>query len=312
MACRSASVERVADKTVSARDQIEKLQKMIASQNDQHTNAFQNLIGNYYKSAKITDAKIIGQSSDVKTEYASEFSIDKMANVVIKVLEAAAAVKNPDVQNPATSPEALKAYTNVVNSVAEAAKSKSSSAANLAFSATRIVPGIIAFLYAASVNLQDEETFGSETITTTAIYYQIVESINDLNSQAAFDVATIQYYSIVAMKKLQALQIQSLAKKEMTLQEWKDLNASYSQIIKEMQEELRAMSMDKSPVLGASSVTKSIEEQKAKLLDQVGVNEIDTILNDSISQLQSMGPEFADVASHAHKLKNKRYFTFIE
>ncbi|MEX9253755.1 hypothetical protein [Pseudenterobacter timonensis] len=312
MACRSASVERVADKTVSARDQIEKLQKMIASQNDQHTNAFQSLIGNYCRSAKITDARIIGQSSDVKTEYASEFSIDKMANVVVKVLEAAAAVKNPNVENPATSPEALKAYTNVVNSVAEAAKSKSSSAANLAFSATRLVPGIIAFLYAASVNLKDEETFGSETVTTTAIYYQIVESIDDLTSQAAFDIAIIQYYSIVAMKKLQALLVESLARKEISLIEWKEQNANYSQIIKEMQEQLSARSKDKAIVLGSSSVVRSIEKQKAKLLDQVGVNEIDEILDNSISQLQSMGPEFADAASHAQKLKKEDYFTSIE
>lgn len=68
------------------------------------------------------------------------------------------------------SPEAIDAYTDVVNAVAEAAKSSSTAAASLAFSMNRLAPGTIAFLFASSINIQDDETFGKEAVTTTAIY----------------------------------------------------------------------------------------------------------------------------------------------
>ena len=56
----------------------------------------------------------------------------------------------------------LLQLTLMFNTVAEAAKSSSTSAASLSFSMNRLSTGMYAFLYACSVNIKDEDTFGSE------------------------------------------------------------------------------------------------------------------------------------------------------
>ena len=81
------------------------------------------------------------------------------AAVVISALKVAMLATDPTVLNAATSPAAIAAYTDVVNTVAEAAKSSSTSSASMSFSMNRLSPGMYAFLYASSVNIKDEDTY---------------------------------------------------------------------------------------------------------------------------------------------------------
>src|SRR5690606_28304324 len=117
------------------------------------------------------------------------FSLDKIAKVVNQSLRTISTVKNAKVPDPAFSEDAIQSYTDMVNTVAEAAKSSSSAASSLTFSMNRLSPGLFAFLSAMSVSLKEEETFGKESVTSTVIFYKVIESIDDLKSETEFSEA---------------------------------------------------------------------------------------------------------------------------
>lgn len=238
MACTSGSVQTVADKTVAAKQQIDKLQTMLQKQETANKEKFYTEINSHLADARITDAKELSYNSDIKTEYTSEFSLDKIAAVVTSALKAAVAATDPTVPNAATSPAAIAAYTDVVNTVAEAAKSSSTSAASLSFSMNRLSPGMYAFLYASSVNIKDEDTFGSEAVTSTAIYYRMMQSIDDVKNQAKFGEAIIDANNLLKMKTLQAALTDDLALGSIDIDEWTKKDAAYSAAINTIQKRL--------------------------------------------------------------------------
>lgn len=238
MTCTSGSVQTVADKTTAAKDQIDKLIQMLKDGDSKNKAYFMDQITNHLQSAGIKDARQITYSSDIKTEYTTEFSLDKIANVVTSALKAAAAAQDPKCKSPAMSPEAIAAYTDVVNTVAQAAKSSSTSSSSLAFSMTRLSPGLFSFLYATSVNIKDEDTFGSEGVTSTSIYYYFAESIDDVKNQAAFDNSLIDAKNLKNMKELQASLTDQLANGLIDIDTWTKLDDKYDAAVNKIQERL--------------------------------------------------------------------------
>ena len=244
MACTSGSVQTVADKTVAAAQQIAKLQAMIQAQEADNKSKFFADITTHLTDAKVTDAREIGYSSDIKTEYTSEFSLDKIAAVVTSALKAVVTATDPTVPKPALSPDAIAAYTDVVNTVAEAAKSSSTSAASLSFSMNRLSPGMFAFLYASSVNIHDEDTFGTEGVTTTAIYYRFMQSIDDVKNQTVFGKTIIDAKNLLNMKTLQAALTDALANNTIDIDTWTKKDIAYSAAVNTIQARLDADSFD--------------------------------------------------------------------
>jgi hypothetical protein len=240
MTCRSGSVQTAADKTVAAGAQIDKLQKMIEAQDGANKAKFLGDISSHLAAAKVADAREISYSSDIKTEYTSEFSLDKIAAVITSALKALAAAKDPTVVAPALSPEAIAAYTDVVNTVAEAAKSTSTASASLSFSMNRLSPGLFAFLSASSVNISDEDTFGTEAVTTTAIYYRFMQSIDDVKNQAAFGAAILDAKSYLNMKTLQAALVDELANGKITIDVWQTKDNAYLGAVEKLRLRLEA------------------------------------------------------------------------
>ena len=240
MACRTASVQRVADKTTDAADQIAKLQTMIEAQNETNKDSFYLKLNQHLADAKVKDGREIGFNSAIKTEYTSEFSLDKIAEVVVAALKSAAAVTSSTVPNPAMSPAAIEAYTDVVNTVAEAAKSSSTSSASMSFSMNRLSPGMFAFLSASSISIKEEETFGTEAVTTTAIYYLFIQSIDDVKSEAKFGAALIDSENLLKMKKLQAALTDELALDKIDIDTWMKKDDAYSGAINKIQARLNA------------------------------------------------------------------------
>lgn len=238
MTCTSGSVQTVADKTVAAKNQIDKLQAALMEQEAANKEKFYDEIKSHLADAKITDATELSYNSDIKTEYTSEFSLDKIAAVVTSALKAAVAATDPTVPEAATSPAAIEAYTDVVNTVAEAAKSSATSSASLSFSMNRLSPGMYAFLYASSVTIKDEDTFGSEAVTSTAIYYRLMQSIDDVKNQAKFGAAIIDANNLLKMKTLQAALTDDLASGAIDIDEWTKKDAAYSVAIKTIQKRL--------------------------------------------------------------------------
>jgi hypothetical protein len=245
MTCTSGSVQTVADKTVAAKSQIDKLQEMLKGQETANKTAFYEQIKSHLTDAKINDAKELSYNSDIKTEYVSEFSLDKIAAVVTKALKAAQAATDPTVPEAATSPAAIAAYTDVVNTVAEAAKSSSTSAGSLSFSMNRLSPGLYAFLYATSVTIKDVDTFGTEAVTSTGIYYRVMQSIDDIKNQAKFGAAIMDAKTLLGLKRLQAALVDDLAAGKIDMETWTKRDGALSVGIKTVQDRLDADKFNK-------------------------------------------------------------------
>ncbi|WP_330444198.1 hypothetical protein [Flavobacterium sp. C4GT6] len=220
MACRTPSVERVADKSVNAQKQLDKLTESVKAQRDTLLDEFDGKVGENLKRARISDGTLLGSNDYIKVEYSYEFSLDKIASVIKDTLKAIAANKDSKSLQDAFSDEAVESYTDLVNSVSEAAKSKSTAAASISFSMNRLAPGVFAFLSATSASLLEEETFGSESITSTVIFYQLIYSIDDLKNQQSFDEAAIDIQNLMHMKRVQAALTDSLADGSITIDDW--------------------------------------------------------------------------------------------
>jgi hypothetical protein len=240
MACTSGSVQTVADKTVAAKQQVDKLLQMLQSQAGSDKDKFYTEISQHLGSGNIKDPREIAYNSALKVEYTSEFSLDKIADVVTSALKTLGTVTDPQVLKPALSKEAIACYTDVVNTVAEAAKSSCSSASSLSFSMNRLSPGLYAFLYATSVNIKDDDTFGSEAVTATAIYYRFIQSIDDIKNEAAFGAALIDAASYQQMKALQAALVDDLSNGKIDIDTWTKKDTAYDVAVKKIWDRLQA------------------------------------------------------------------------
>lgn len=305
MACRTASVERVADKTVKAKEQIDKLQSMIESQESANKARFYKQIDEHLASAKLTDAREISYTSNIKTEYTSEFSLDKIAGVVTMALKAAKAATNPAYPQAPTSPEAIDAYADVVNSIAEAAKSSSSSAASMAFSMNRLAPGTIAFLYASSINIQDDETFGSEAVTTTAIYYRLMESPRDVELSAALDATRIRVAADLETYKkfivLQAALVDSLAAGKITFEAYLVLDDKYAKKAAELEKRVKDGTP---PAKLAKGVTPEIIS-----IEDVGLSaDYKSLVLSAVEKLSGMGDIYNSVVQRNRSRIENGYY----
>jgi hypothetical protein len=289
-------VQSVADKTVAAKNQIDKLQTMIQAQEAGNKTRFYAEIEGHLKDAGVTDARELSYNSDIKTEYTSEFSLDKIAAVVTKSLTAIAAAQDPLAKKPAMSPEAIQAYADVVNTVAEAAKSSSTASASLSFSMNRLSPGLFAFLYASSINIKDVDTFGSEAVTTTAIYYRFMQSIDDVKSEASFGAAVIDAKNFLDMKTIQAALTDDLANGKIDIDEWMKKDAQYSDAVSRIKARLDASHLKSGVQL--LSVHKPGKETSANQL----------LVQASIQRLSALGAAYQQVVETSRTRLARSYY----
>ena len=305
MGCRTPSVERVADKTIKAKDQIEKLQWMIQSQEAVNKANFYKQIDEHLASAQLTDAREVSYSSNIKTEFTSEFSLDKIAGVVTSALKAVKVATDPTNPQGMASSAAIDAYSDVVNVVAEAAKSSSTSAASLAFSMNRLQAGTIAFLYASSINIQDDETFGNEAITTTAIYYRLMESPRDVELSAALTATRIRVEADLATYRkfitLQAALVDSLASGKLDIDTYSTLDDKYAKKASELQKRVK----DGTP----SVVAKSAIGNGHLSVENISQSEeTKQILNSAVTKLSEMGDRYQAVVEKIQTRIENGYF----
>ncbi|WP_297218849.1 hypothetical protein [uncultured Desulfovibrio sp.] len=239
MSCQSPSVQAVMQKTAKAKSQIDELENLVKKQDKAHKKFFSDTINSHLSEAKINDSREIYYGFDIKTEYTSEFSLDKIASVVTSVIKAAGKAMDPNVKQPATSPDAIAAYVDVVNAVAEAAKSSSTAAGSLSFSMNRMSPGLYGFLYASSMSIKSDDTFGSEAVTSTIIYYKFIESIDDIKNEAKYGAALIDYKNLMNMKTIQAALTDDLAAGKIDIDTWTKKDASFEKAIKTIEDRLK-------------------------------------------------------------------------
>ncbi|MBN24476.1 MAG: hypothetical protein CL578_05440 [Alteromonadaceae bacterium] len=292
MGCNSGSVDDAVKANIEAEKAVKKLQNALEHDKDSLKAKFFAEIDDSFAEANITDGRQIGYSYDIKTEYTSEFSLDKISGVVLSALQAAIAAQDPTAKTPGTSPAALNAYSDVVVAVAEAAKSSSESAASISFSMNRLSPGLYAFLYASSTNIKDEGLFGTEAVTSTAIFYRFMQSIDDIKNEAAFGEALIDASNLIAMKTLQAGLTDRLAKGEITPDDWERLDGQYSGMIDTIRDRLNAAGQP--PVLKQKSWSGPSSDEKIVLT--------------AIKKLSSMGDEYIPIIKQSQSRIDSNYF----
>jgi hypothetical protein len=267
--CRSAKIEEVVNDATAAIDQVAKLENEIKSEEIKRNQEFLKRIDEYLNLAGVDDERFIQKNTYIKVEYASEFSLDKIVNVVKAALQAAA--DSVVATNPAAllSSDATDSYSEVVVSIGEAAKSSASTGVNGSFSATRLAPGIIAFVYTTSVTIKEIQTFGTEAITATAMHYALIESNQDFAQTK--NIETIQYTIMAALKAykdfitLQASLVDRLSKGEITLDQYVDYDQKYTEIVKGLRERVQnAINDVEKPEITKSAFNLEWTEERSK------------------------------------------------
>lgn len=231
MSCQSPSIERIVHKSEKAKKQIEKLVQQMIELDQSFKDNFSVKIEEQAEKAKIDDFRELVFNSGIKTEYAHEFNLDRIAPVISKTLEAIANSLTGSVLQIITSPKAINSYASLVLSITEAAKSKSEASNSLSFSAMRIAPGIFAYLTAHSISIQDIDTFGEESVTATSVIYSLKSSVTDLKKSAHFN-STLQDAELLArLRKIQIGYTDELAQGKITV-------AVYQEKFHKIQEEI--------------------------------------------------------------------------
>jgi hypothetical protein len=236
MACRTASVKRGAGNVVKAIAALEELEKVMDGKDSVYKTDFSARIDDSLKAANIHDAELMAENSAIKTEYSSEFNIDAIAKVITTSLTAVnAAIPKPTDPKAFQSSEAIEAYADVVNSIAEAAKSSSQAAASLSYSMNRLGPGIFAFVMARSETITDQETFGTESVSSTAIYYRYVRSNQSLQNDAKFEATKMLMAHVLAQIdkwiKMQAALLDDLGNDKVTMELYETKDEKYDEFI---------------------------------------------------------------------------------
>ena len=102
MGCNSGSVDDAVKANIEAKKAVKKLQEALEHDKDSIKAKFFAEIDDSFADANITDGRQIGYSYDIKTEYTSEFSLDKISGVVLSALQAAIAAQDPTAKTPGT------------------------------------------------------------------------------------------------------------------------------------------------------------------------------------------------------------------
>jgi hypothetical protein len=197
----SPNVNKVVKNTEAAKKVIDDLYDLMNADDAKYAEEFKTRVDANLKELSLPDANPSDIKHQIRISYSSEFNIDGVADVIVTALETAEKVSSSDSDNPAMSKEAIEGYISVVKAVAAAARSQSSTAANLSYSMTQIGPGTFAFLYAVSQTVSDTAIFGSESVTGTAIYYRLVNSVEAVRNTANFKLA-LHYYRVMELAQM--------------------------------------------------------------------------------------------------------------
>ncbi|TIH18523.1 hypothetical protein D0S45_04715 [Marinifilum sp. JC120] len=306
MTCISGSVQDVIVSTASARDSIMELENQLVDSAADTKKAFYSLIDSHLQDAGIGDATEVEYNSAIKVEYTSEFSLAKIAGVVTSSLKALMISIALSAGYPVTTPAAIAAYVDVVNAVAEAAKSSSNAAASLSFSMNRLSKGMFAFLYARSVSINDVDVFGSEAVTSTAIYYRFMQSIDAIKVSAKYDAAIIDANNLLKMKTLQAALIDDVAEGKLSLEEWVKKDTLYSKVIDTIMKRLDAADFSRVQPFNLTA-DQGFGRVLVHSFDK-GASADQVLVETSMRKLASMGSKYGIIIETSQKRLAETYF----
>lgn len=294
----SPKVDRAARKSEKAADSIRKLELSVQNQAKTQRDDFFSQINEALGRMGITDAEEFTYDIQVKTEYSSEISLDKIANAVTAALKAVAAQADPTDPAPAMSPDAIEAYSGLVAAIAEAAKSGSRTAGSLTFSSTRLSPGFLAFLYSSSQSLTDEAMFGKETVTSTAVFHRIMRSKEDIVKTAEFESVLFEYYNVKTWQTILKIYLEDFKARRIDAKTWREADATGRAELTRAQNRLRAAGHDPSGRMLMTAMPAAAPA--ADPLDAVAAEAM-AELPALLDSLEAEGGEAAEVARTARE-----------
>ena len=314
MSCRSAKIEEVVNDATAAVAQIEKLESLIKSETDQRNAEFNKRINEFLVSSGIDDESSEAETDYIKVEYASEFSLDRITNVVKESLEAASTTAVAVNTGGLLSSDATSAYSDVVVAIGEAAKSTSSSATNGSFSATRLAPGILAFVYATSSTIKEVQTFGTEAITATAIHYKLLTSRKDYAKYQEEGVGKLRIAAALKAYKdfieLQAKLIVRLSNGQITFEEYLIIDEKYASkaeslrmVVKSAIDDFAQPEIEK----GAFSLTWD-SSSNITVSSEMRSSGNRTLVTKSLDKLSTFGKKYKDIIKLNEDRLNVGYF----
>lgn len=95
---------------ITAAEQLKKLEDSLKAQSESEKKAFYSEIDKHLADANIKDVTQLEYAFNMKTEYTREFSLDKIAGVVVAALNAVVAAKDPTSPTPGMDKKAIQAY----------------------------------------------------------------------------------------------------------------------------------------------------------------------------------------------------------
>jgi hypothetical protein len=259
MACLSTSLEEVVKNSEAARKQVENLQKGLEDSNSINKKIFEDKRDEFFKNAGLDDITNGEVSQNIKVEFASEFSLEKVIPVVKAAIEAAVALYAGT--TPVTG-ETKKAFSDLVVAIGECAKFSSSAVSSMSFASNRLSPGLFVSLYASSVNIKDTNMFGGKAVTATMYYYQLSKSNKDIEVDMKRVLMQMYAEGVISLnKKIIALGI-LYADGGITEDVYKERKKTIESIIKDMKPSL------------ASYLNQNLQyrEQFSNMLSQEKIN----------------------------------------
>lgn len=302
--CRSPNVKNATRGLEVAANAINALEKSQRDREDKLKDIFHAKINKCLQDNSINDAVVLNFNSHIKTEFTAEFNMEAATNAITKALKAAAATAAA-AEAPFLAPEAIKAYADLVTSLAECAKSSSEAANSLSFDMIHLSPGIIAFLFAVSTTATDKSAFGGESVSCTALFHRIVRSTTAVSKHSEFQSALILARTIEKLGRVQAALVEDLAIGKLTVNEYERLDEQYSTLLDKKKSQLPTKKIS-SPLqkkssakpgakfqLGAATFAFNDYQENHEEQDNPTVNE--EIVQLALAKLQQQGSVSEDL-----------------
>ncbi|EFA84262.1 hypothetical protein PPL_03339 [Heterostelium album PN500] len=235
----SASVSRVSDNSKAAADAIANLKATIDQQEGAMTARFDKDVIENMNKVGVQDQKLVTGDKKIQTEYASEFNLENIKNVVSIALKTAANSIKTGTKS-FLSDESINSFVDLVGAISESAKTNSSSTTTYSFLTNKLAPGIFVCISTSSVALQDKQFFGNQTAITTSFYYRVMTSNTDEYASNDFSTIASGIQAINIFKDSQVKLAQQFADGKIEFEDWELKDDQFSKSIEKTEKDIEA------------------------------------------------------------------------
>lgn len=257
MACFSISLEEVVKKSEAARTEVDNLQKGLDKSDSTNKQYFDKKRNEFFSNAGLDDVTNGEISHNIKVEFASEFSLDKVIPVVKAAVDAAVAIYSGGKPIGANT---QKAFSDLIVAIGECAKFSSSATSSMSFATNRLSPGLFVSLYAASVSIEDKNMFGKKAVTATMYYYQLSKSNKDIEVDMMRELTLLYAEGVINLNKKILSLAGQVAEGDITIEVFNERRETIKALINDMKPSLATYKNENSKYL--ELVAKMVEKEK--------------------------------------------------